>query len=422
MKMSLNQWLKAALLAGPLVFFPFSRGYYVFYVGILAFVLVKIRLPALWGDWPDFRYAFYAFALPILLTTLYWLVFKGDANWKWMGTFGLFGLAVMLGLATAGLCQDEHIKYAAQGLISLAVMSWLADACVQLLMDANINCRASDAECANPHTISLYFSGKTKLGYYIGMMALLPAYWLLEQKRKWLALTVLAAAAVVVMAMGSRFGMLAFLLGCCVTVIMQTLSMPRLLRGTIILGTPALIILCAAVFYYTNQVFHDRIELTATMFKGLDYNALNIALSGRLDIWFPAVALVMDHWLLGIGPGELSAAIRPYLLPGNMFVVTDTKIFHAHQVVLEIWIAAGLIGLLAFFAFYFRVAQAYRRGAASGINMGVAALLVFLLMWFPLSTPHGFYSSELILLTFYMLGLGFGWSREFENSQGSQNA
>ena len=421
MKMPFNQWVKAIVLAGPIVFFPFSRSYYIFYVGILAFALVQIRLPALWKSWPDLRSAFYAFALPILLTTVYWLVFKGGAHGKWMGTFGLLGLATVLGLSTAGLCQDERIKKVAQGLIGIAVISWLVDGCVQLLVGADINCRFEDSACAQARNVSLYFSGQTKLSYYIGMMALLPAYWLFDQRQKWLALFVLCAAAAVVMATGSRFGMLAFMLGCCATVITLTLSFPRLLRWGIIFATPLLIILFAVVFYYTNQAFHDRIELTATVFKGLDYNALNIALAWRLDIWFPGVALALDHWLFGIGPGELSAAIRPYLSPENMFVVHDTKIFHAHQVMLEIWITAGLVGLLAFFAYYFRVVVVYVRAAAAGINMGVAALLVFLLMWFPLSTPHGFYSSELILLTFYMLGLGFGWSRQPSSRQADLN-
>lgn len=421
MKMPFNQWVKAIVLAGPIVFFPFSRSYYIFYVGILAFALVQIRLPALWKSWPDLRSAFYAFALPILLTTLYWLLFKGGAHGKWMGTFALLGLATVLGLSTAGLCQDERIKKAAQGLIGIAVISWLVDGCFQLLMGANINCRFSDAECANPNTVSLYFSGQTKLSYYIGMMALLPLYWLLEKNRKLPAFLLLMAATAVVMAAGSRFGMLAFLLGAVATVVMSTLSMPRLMRWAVFLAAPAFVLLFAAVFYYTNHAFHDRVAVTAMALKGLDYDAVNSALTWRLDIWFPAVALAMDHWLLGIGPGELSGAIKPYLYPESIFVMQDIKIFHAHQVVLEIWVATGLIGLLTFFAYYFRVAVVYVRAAAAGINMGVAALLVFLLMWFPLSTPHGFYSSELILLTFYMLGLGFGWSRRPSSRQADPN-
>jgi O-antigen ligase len=112
---------------------------------------------------------------------------------------------------------------------------------------------------------------------------------------------------------------------------------------------------------------------------------------------------------VGVGPGDLDTAVRPFLQPGNVFI--PLKVFHAHQVLLDVQAAAGIIGLAAFLAFYGCAVWRFIRLSAQGISLQWAWLLVFLLLWFPVNSHHGFYSSEMVLLTFFVLGLGLATPR-----------
>lgn len=407
--MPLQSWLKGLVLAGPVVLFPFSRSYYIFYVLILIVGMSQVGLPVLWREYRGLRYATLAVILPLLLTIVAWALFFGGAKILWLEKLGVAVLAGLLGLATAGVAQDARIKSMAQGVVGVAILTWLLDGLLQLLIGADISGRNLGA--ADTPRFTAYFFDKTKLGYYVGMMALLPAFWLLAQRRVLLACATLLVAAGVVMGAASRYGMLTYLIGCAAFVLVQARALKPVLRWSLLLGAPALMVLLAVFFYYASTGFHIRVNDTAQVLDGLNYPALNVALSYRLDIWFPAVALGMDHWLFGVGPGQLTEAIRPYLADDNIFRMTDTKIFHAHQVLLEIWLATGIVGLLAFMAFYGWLSRGVIKSAASSPNMGWACLLVFLVTWFPLGTQHGFYSSEVMLLSFYTLGLGFGWVR-----------
>lgn len=406
-------WVKALVLAGPILLFPVSRSYYIFYVAILIWGWAENGVVTLWRENRAISNAFYAFALPVAATFLAWL-FRGELHAEWIGKIGVFLLAALLAMGAAQLSRDKRITSMACGIISIAVMSWVADGLVQLLLGHSINCRTEVSACVTDPRISLYFSAKTKLSYYMGMLILLPVAWLLHQKRTMLAVLALLLAGPVVMAAGSRFGMLSYLMSCGVLLLYATTSFHLYVRLALLIGAPLLVGCFAVVFYHLNHAFHARMDVTAGVFKSLDYKTVDAALSGRLDIWVPTLHMVKDHWLFGAGPGNLDAAVRPYLQEGNRF--THIKIFHAHQVLLDTLAATGIIGLLSFLTYYFWILKRFIRAGINGINLRWAGLLVFLLMWFPLNSAQGFYSSELVFLTFYMLGLGFGFGyREAHN-------
>ena len=60
-------WWKSLVLAGPVLLFPVSRAYYVFYVAIIAWALWEAR-SALWKEERAITMALAAFALPVLVT------------------------------------------------------------------------------------------------------------------------------------------------------------------------------------------------------------------------------------------------------------------------------------------------------------------------------------------------------------------
>lgn len=405
---SRNLMLKALVLGGPFLLFPFSRSFYVFFVAILVWGLIEAR-GTLWRQVQAPRLALLAFALPILFTVLGWTLFKGGPNPDWFGKIGVILLGSLLALATITLSRDERIPSLAGAVISLAVGSWIIDGVLQLATGHSVDCRGELSACFTDDRVSLYFGDRAKLGYYMGLMIFFPACWLIGRRQLLAGIAVLLAGGAVALAGGSRFSMLAFFLGMLVLALTLVSQMRASLRLRLLLaaGLPLMGLLLGVAFYGLNPAFQERVATTLVGFQGMDHAAWNRALSGRLDIWEPLLAMLRDNWLFGVGPGTLDAGIRPYLAEGNLFA--DLKIFHAHHVLLDVAAATGVLGLAAFLAFYAWVAREFLRACRAPVDLRWAALLVFLLMWFPLNSPNGFYASDMMLLTFYVLGLGFGF-------------
>lgn len=404
--MGSKDWWKALVLAGPMLLFPVARAYYVFYVAIIAWALWEAR-GALLREERAVALAVAAFFLPVLVTFGAALV-TGGADARWLQRGGAFLLGGLLALGTARLSRDTRIQPVAGALISLAVASWLLDGSLLLATGHSIDCRGGQSPCLTDPRWSLYFSSNSKLSYFVGMMAFLPATWLVGRRRYLPAAAVLLMGGIVAMAGGSRFAVLSWLVGLAIFGLVAALALGRLAKLAIFVAAPLAIVALGVVFYQVNPAFHVRMASTLSLFSGADYAVANQALSGRLDIWVPTLHMLRDgHWLFGIGPGGLDAAVRPYLQEGNLFA--HIRIFHAHQVLIDILAATGVIGLLAFLAYYGWVARQFLRDRLAQVDLRWGAMLVFLLMWFPLNSAQGFYSSEMVFLTFYILGLGFGF-------------
>lgn len=405
-----RQWLMAAAVAGAIALFPFARAYYIFYVLILVLAVRAVGFKQLWQqeDSAGIRYALYAIGLPVLLTTAAWL-FMGGAQKLWLEKFGIVAISALLGMATIHCMRDRLTAERVHLIASIAILSWLAEGALQLLVGREIDCRLLTSTCADAHLASLYFSQKSKIGYYIGMMAIVPACWLIIRRHFLAAGLTLLFAGGVVMAAGSRSGMVPWAVACLVLIFVVSAPLGRL-RWLFVFGFLVAAAGLVLILFHTNEAFHLRVASSLELFTGPGYSAANRALSGRLDIWIPLEAMMRNHLVFGVGPGDLDTAIRPFLQPGNAFI--PLKIFHAHQGLLDIWAATGLIGLLAFIGFYAWAVSEFVRLSARGLSMRWAWLLVFLLLWFPLNSHHGFYSSELMFLTFFLLGLGLAGSRE----------
>lgn len=405
--MSRNVLLKGLVLGGPFLLFPFSRSFYVFFVAILVWAAVEARA-ALWRQHPAPRLGFMALALPVAWTILGWSLFREGADPDWFGKIGVMLLGSALAAATITLSRDEEVVRIAFAVAALAVLTWIGDGLLQMATGHSIDCRGPQAPCFTDGRLSLYFGSRAKLGYYMGLMVFLPVAWLMLRGRPVLAALALAGGGVLAMAGGVRFSMLAYLAGALAMalVLVWRSAFPLLAKAAMTVGVPVLVAVLGAVFYQVNDAFQARIDTTLVGFRHMDREAWNQALSGRLDIWEPLLAMLREHWLFGVGPGTLDAGIRPYLGTGNLF--SEIRIFHAHQVVLDVAAATGIPGLIAFLAFYGWVLREFLRASRETLGLRWVALLVLLLMWFPLNSSNGFYASDMLLLTFFMLGLGFG--------------
>lgn len=413
--MSWRQYLKAFVLAAPIIFFPFSRSYHLFYVLLIVCAITQAGLSVLMAEGRPVIRAAAAFGLPVVVTALYWSALKLHVDLVWIKVIGLAIYGMLLGVAALHFSNDESIREWVFMLISIAIISWVIDGAIQLLVGNNIACRFSEEPCARQHQLSLYFYGKSKLGYFLGMFALIPASWLISRQQIKLALAFMVLAAAVEAATFSRFGLMSCLLGYAVLIVVASLRLRFLSRAAILIGFPIVCFLVGAVLYQVSAPFHTRVVQTAAIFSGGDYKVWNDALSSRLDLWIPTLHVIHDNWLLGVGPGGLGEAAKPYAWPGSYWYAM--LIPHAHQVILDIGAATGVIGVAAFLSFYGWVCYCFIKSCRKAISVQWAFMLIFLLMWFPLNSQQGFYSSELMLVTFFVLGMAFGFSDDHQSVQ-----
>lgn len=397
-----RQWGMGLVVAGPVVFFPFSRGYYLFYVLTLGLGLARIGLPALWREWQGVRLAMLATIVPMVVTIAGLGLTTGHVEMDWLEKVLIALVAGVMGLAAAGLARDRQYAGLASWLIVAAILSWMLDGLQQLATGYSISGQPMVGR------LTAYFTHPFKFGFFVSFMVLLPAFFLLRRRHgAWLAAGLMAVAGLVVVSAGSRFGTLGWLAGLGVLVLCMIRPLPLKWRLVICVGLPLLLAVALAGLYASNQAFSARVDQTAVVLQGLDYDRLNAATSMRLDIWYPAVELGKDHWLLGVGPGQVTEAIKPYLGPDNIYRIKDIKIFHTHQVMLEVWLGAGVLGVAAFLAFYGWLCVWLWRHRDRP-DLGWACLLVWALVWLPFGTQLDWYASEMVLWSFFMLGLGFG--------------
>ena len=82
----------------------------------------------------------------------------------------------------------------------------------------------------------------------------------------------------------------------------------------------------------------------ATLTGGLDPNVIREApksLKYRLEYWSGSLAVIAEHPLLGVGPGQFRDVYLKHKLPESSEEIAD-----AHQAILDVWSNAGLSALL----------------------------------------------------------------------------
>ena len=98
-----------------------------------------------------------------------------------------------------------------------------------------------------------------------------------------------------------------------------------------------------------TTAFADRVmELTGN--RGVD-----VALSGRLDIWHASLRMAAAHPINGVGVRGFRYAYPQYAPANDHFVVGEScgvgeGACHAHQIVLEVLTETGAIGLALWLA------------------------------------------------------------------------
>lgn len=397
------------LLAAPIVAFPFARTYLVFYLAIILSALITKRtMPTIRAE-RDLALGILLLAGPLLITIMALGVSTGSIERVSIEKLGLILIAGLLGFSTAGLSTSPRTRAVAAAIIGLTILFWIFDGLVQLLFGKDLFGIPANTRSGGER-IGAFFDNPYRYGYFIAFLAVLPAFWLISQRKERItASLVLVAGGAVALAGGSRYAMLGYGLLALIFVLVAKRDLPAHQRLGFLAG--ATIGLCAlfGLLLAASPSLQQRVADTLIILNGLDRDSLNLALSYRLDIWEPALALARDNWLFGTGPSQIASAIKPYLPPDSIFVTENIEVMHAHQVLLEVLIGTGIIGLVCFIALYAHVgAVAWRQREASA-TFGWGCLLTFLVMWIPFGSQKDIYGSEQMLLSFYLLGLGFGF-------------
>lgn len=395
------------LLAAPIIAFPFGSAYAAFYVLIiLSAVFLKIT-PSFLNDHKELQYSTLALALPILITALY-LLFQGSAAVSdSLKKFALFSVSGLLAFSAAALTQSARTRAVAAAATSITIAFWIFDGLIQLTLGKDLFGIAPTTS----QRISAFFETPTRYGYFIGFFTALPVFWLLSKKKIALAVVCLAGGGVVSLSGGSRFGMIGYILLITVFVLVLARNLARNQQILLFTLTPIALISAGLALYAFSPSFTKRIDDTLIIMQGIDRDTLNLMLTYRLEIWEPLLILVKQHWLFGIGVDQLEHAIAPYLAADSWFAKGDIPVMHAHQAFLEVLAATGIIGFVSFTCYYGWHCIAMLRSWPHASTFGWGCLLVFALMWFPVGSHKDIYSSVQALLSFYLLGMGFGFLR-----------
>jgi O-antigen ligase len=167
----------------------------------------------------------------------------------------------------------------------------------------------------------------------------------------------------------------------------------RLLGWKKLLGVFAFGAATLVVLTLFSPQFQERIERTARVLTA-DESGVDVALSGRAQIWRAAACMIGEHPVNGVGARNFRkefAACDP--APGIVPAWGDGPAHHAHQIVLEILSETGVIGLLLWLAGAALAWRAWRYATPEARDRARPAMLALGVTVFPFNTHLAFYST-----------------------------
>lgn len=375
---SISKWQQAYRLTLPFVFLIFALLIFptrltpIGMVGLLG--LMALRWIAFGSPFPKTKINVWllmflaAFAFGVLVSV------KQDTAWM-VASYTLAGILVLVGI-TDYADTTEHTVTAMGAMVLIGVVfafgapfaaDWAGSTGFnfgaltthyfpQLARASNVNNVAGALEVAVPFALGL-IAVNQKPWRIIGALALAPLLimlLLLQSRGAWLAV----AMGVVVYATLYRRWVLPFV--------------PLVLLGALLL----------------NNVFGDPLP---TRDIGGD-SAEVVTLGDRTTIWKEAAQLLVRSPLLGIGVNGFAAYGAPVIgRVGSTYPLVNS---HAHDVIIEVALDTGLVGVIAFLGMnVLAVLSAWRVYRRAGAGTAVRALAIALLASFVVIFTHGMFDT-----------------------------
>ena len=310
---------------------------------------------------------------------------------------------VPLGLYACFAIRRESKLHAIYAAVAAVLALWVLDAWVQALTGWSLGGHA-EAERVS----GIFGAENLKLG---PTLAVLAPFALWTARWRWGRRGLIVAGLIMfgpVLLSGSRASWVTYALVAAAFAWREAAS-PR--RFLLVCGAGVLAVLAAgSIAWKTSERFHARMEKTLVALQGSD-QAVDTALSGRLDIWRTSLRMFEAHPLNGVGVRGYRYAYPQVAPPNDHFVVSAEACgvgegaCHAHQLVLEILTETGAIGLLLWLAAAVLALRHWRAVGPSARTRAFPATVALGVMTFPLNTHLAFYSAWWGLLFAWVLGL-----------------
>lgn len=210
-------------------------------------------------------------------------------------------------------------------------------------------------------------------------------------------------------ALGKRYGLLGWLVASAAIGLVILLAGARaawltyalvlVFSGWRLLGWKKLLAVLAfgavslVVLNLVSPQFRERIERT-TQALAADETGVDVALSGRTQIWRAATCMISKHPVNGVGTRNFRKeypACNP--APGVPAAWGNGPAHHAHQIILEILAETGIIGLLMWLAGAALAWRAWRYATPEARERARPAMLALGVTVFPFNTHLAFYST-----------------------------
>jgi len=387
-------WLVVALL-------PFARsaeaGTVLCLIGSL---LLFARHPHALQEHPGARLLLWLLGAYILAALLSSLDSVAPAK-SWTTTAALLRY-VPLGLYACFAMRRESKLHALYVAIAAVLALWVLDAWMQALTGWSVAGRAEPERLTG-----IFGADNPKLG---PTLAVLSPFALWTARWRWGRLGLVFAFLLMlgpILLAGSRAAWLCYGLVLLAFASCETKS-PR--QFVVFMAAMGLVlVLLVGLAWETSTKFQLRAERTLTAMQGSE-QALDTALTGRLDIWRASAKMIAAHPINGVGVRGFRYAYPSFAPAGDHFVVAescgpDEGACHAHQIVLEILTETGAIGLLAWLFATVLAVRSWRRVGPVARTRAFPATVALGVMLFPLNTHLAFYSAWWGLLFAWLLGL-----------------
>lgn len=298
--------------------------------------------------------------------------------------FPCMGLVLLRTLAIPG----QEIRVLA--ILGPVLAFWSVDGLVQAITGSNLFGR--------PHFdghLTGVFHPKQRLGMVLAVLAPVFLLWLSRyaRRRPWLWLLV-APYVLTILLSGKRSAwiMLAAAVVAGAFVVISRLSPRRRLAGFLLICLLALSGIWGA---YQSPHFRAKAEDTAALFSG-DAGRADAATSYRLTIWRVAADIYAQHWLNGIGARSFRKVYPDYAQAGDFFLQVNPESgpTHPHQIVLEIAVETGTLGLFGYLLLWAWLLREFSRANRVRANAYLAWLCALGVAIFPLNTGHALYDAS----------------------------
>ena len=320
---------------------------------------------------------------------------------SWQTCLGLLRFAVLGAYAAAVLVSPARLR-ATWFAAAIVALWWTVDAWLQICTGWSLG-GPPEAE----RITGIFGAGDVKLG--VALAALAP--FVLWAAREWRGRTGLIAAFLLLLVplllAGERQAWLSYALVAIAFIGREARTPQRFIAG---LGATMLVVaLVAGVAWQTSPRFEARLTRSLQAFGG-NHDAVNTALSGRLDIWRTAFGIYATHLVNGVGVRDFRHAYPAQAGADDHFVVAEncgsgTGACHPHQWLLEVASETGTLGLALWFGAIALAWRAWRRAAPAARTLAFPAGVALVSVLFPLNTHFAFYSAWWGLLFWWLLAV-----------------